>query len=126
MELVEGDELQLEVRATGRPPLSYQWSRAGNPLRTQSTPRLRIEECVLKDGGIYICQVSNPWCAIGFHNLHGLSVSYVINDLVMSLTFTVCTFLGLHRRCREGSMSSIEVANDQHMPSEHYDTRRMS
>ncbi len=63
--VASGQTVQLEVAASGSPPLSYQWSHNGIPLSNGNgvsgadTATLTIGSARTQDTGSYVCRVSN-------------------------------------------------------------------
>jgi len=54
-----GDLLNLNVTATGTPPLSYQWYKDGAPVPGATSPQLTIPDVTEADAGCYTVVVSN-------------------------------------------------------------------
>ncbi|MCW0217596.1 MAG: immunoglobulin domain-containing protein, partial [Prosthecobacter sp.] len=54
-----GDAFSLQVTATGRPPLRYQWSRDGKPISGATRSSFSSPSATLVQGGTYTCEVSN-------------------------------------------------------------------
>jgi hypothetical protein len=54
-----GDTAVLTVTANGVEPLSYQWSKNGNPIPGATTPTLTLANLTSGDSGTYVVRVSN-------------------------------------------------------------------
>ena len=70
-----GDEVNLAVRASGEPPLSYQWRRDGVPLAEATSALLTLPAVTLEQTGDYDAVVSSP---------HGSVTSSVVRVVVSS------------------------------------------
>lgn len=55
----EGAVFSLEIKATGKPPLFYQWYKDGKLLDIKTRPHLAIAMPTKEDSGTYHCRVSN-------------------------------------------------------------------
>jgi alpha-tubulin suppressor-like RCC1 family protein len=55
-----GATVYLSARATGSPPLSYQWFKDGNALQGATASMLTLSTVARRDSGLYFVQVSNP------------------------------------------------------------------
>ncbi len=54
-----GDPVQLSVRATGQPPLSYQWSKDAGDLAGATSADLSLGAVSTGDSGVYVCKVTS-------------------------------------------------------------------
>ena len=61
VDLVEGGNVVLEVRATGAPTPTYQWFRDGQLLTGATQPTLTIASAAVAASGTYTVRVSNPY-----------------------------------------------------------------
>ncbi|MBL9208795.1 MAG: hypothetical protein JNN01_27165 [Opitutaceae bacterium] len=57
----EGGSAYLQVEATGSDPLSYEWTRNGQPVATTNRPILDLPRLELSQAGDYAVTVHNPY-----------------------------------------------------------------
>lgn len=60
MNVVEGDNAEFAVEASGNAPPSYAWRRVGSDSLFSTEAEMSITETALSDSGDYYCIVSNP------------------------------------------------------------------
>ncbi len=78
-----GADVRLKVDASGTPPISYQWRKAGVPIQGANQKELALAALQVKDAGLYSVEVSNPVGSI----LSGpavLTVGGVVGSLISS------------------------------------------
>jgi len=56
---VEGDRVSLSVAAEGPPPLSYQWSKDGQPIAGATAATLELAALAETDAGVELPEVNN-------------------------------------------------------------------
>jgi len=54
-----GSRVELQVAATGEPPLTYQWHKDGAPIAGATNPLYVIPNIAQSDEGLYFCVVTN-------------------------------------------------------------------
>ncbi len=59
LDVAAGDLIELSLEADGDPPISYAWTRDGQPLQDQTSPVLVVLQAANSDSGQYHCKASN-------------------------------------------------------------------
>ncbi|MDW8308133.1 MAG: immunoglobulin domain-containing protein [Verrucomicrobiales bacterium] len=77
--VVAGSNVTFSVRASGTPPLSYQWSQDGVPIPGATSTNLTILNAQPDDAGDYTVAVSNPACDLGADVAVSLPATLTVN-----------------------------------------------
>lgn len=59
--VLAGQHYKLQVKATGRQPLTYLWYKDGQPVLNSNSSTKEIRLFGEQDVGSYVCKVTNPY-----------------------------------------------------------------